>query len=94
MYTIQSFFQLTFTKISEISSIELMFSGRRASNAGYKSCLYNVSMSLGLNPGITNTGITDFNCENLGLLVCTSTKHASFVILSFKRYNSSMDPGK
>lgn len=51
-------------------------------------------MSFGFNPGITNTGVTDFNCESLGLFVGTSIKHASFVILSFKRCNSSMDPGK
>lgn len=43
---------------------------------------------------MTNTGVTDFNCDNLGLLVGTSINPASFVILSCKSCNSSMDSGK
>lgn len=51
-------------------------------------------MGLGFNPGMTNIGITDFNCENLGLLVETSMNPASFAILLFRRYNSLTDSGK
>ena len=51
-------------------------------------------MSFGLNPGIKNTGITDLSCDNLGLLVETSTNFVSGVITSLKKCNSSLDSGK
>lgn len=51
-------------------------------------------MSLGLNPGIMNTGITDFSCDNLGLFVGTSTNSVSWVCLSLRQCNSSFDSGK
>jgi len=40
-------------------------------------------MDFGLNPGITNTGVTDFNCDNLGLLVAISINPVSFAILLY-----------
>lgn len=52
-------------------------------------------MSFGLNPGIKNTGTTDFSCDNLGLLVETSINSVSLVgILSLRQCNSSLDSGK